>query len=101
MLWAVENEITTGTSSTTFSPNADCTRAQIVTFLWRFAGKPSVEGIENPFTDVPEGRSYSEAVLWAYDLGITKGKTGTTFVPGGTCSRGEVVTFLFRMMNAE
>lgn len=94
--WAVANGITAGTTSTTFSPNAPCTRAQIVSFLWRAAGSPKASG-ENPFTDVAAGSYYYDAVLWAVANGITAGTNdGSTFSPSNACSRGEIVTFLHR-----
>ena len=95
VLWAVENGITTGATDTTFNPNGQCQRAQIVTFLWRAAGCPVVKA-ENPFTDVPAGSFYYDAVLWAVENGITTGTSATTFSPFKTCSRAEVVTFLWR-----
>ena len=95
VLWAVEMGITTGTDSTHFSPNAACSRAQIVTFLWRAAGCPAVQA-ENPFTDVKQSDFYYDAVLWAVENGITTGTSETTFSPLKTCSRAEVVTFLWR-----
>ena len=85
----------TGTSDTTFTPNGQCQRAQIVTFLWRAAGCPVVEA-ENPFTDVKETDFYYDAVLWAVENGITTGTSSDTFSPFKTCSRAEVVTFLWR-----
>ena len=94
MLWAVENGITTGTSATTFGPNKDCTRVQVVTFLWRFFGSPQPSLSENPFTDVKAGNL--PAVLWAVEKDVTKGTTETTFSPNKTCTRGQVVTFLYR-----
>ena len=94
--WAVENGVTTGTTSSTFSPDSACTRAQVVTFLYRAAGEPSVSGIENPFTDVSSGDYYYNAVLWAVENGITTGTTASTFSPEDTCTRGQVVTFLYR-----
>jgi hypothetical protein len=94
--WAVANEITKGTSETTFSPDEDCTRAQVVTFLWRYAGKPEPTITENPFTDVEEGTDYYKAILWAYENGITIGTSDTTFSPEETCTRAQVVTFLWR-----
>jgi hypothetical protein len=94
--WAVANEITKGTSETTFSPDDDCTRAQVVTFLWRYAGKPEPTITENPFTDVEEGTDYYKAILWAYENGITIGTSDTTFSPEETCTRAQVVTFLWR-----
>lgn len=96
VMWAVENNITTGTTSNTFSPDASCTRGQIVTFLWRSEGSPSVEGVENPFTDVEEGEFYYDAVLWAVEKGITKGISETVFGCNDPCTRGQVATFLYR-----
>ncbi|MBR7033409.1 MAG: WG repeat-containing protein [Clostridia bacterium] len=94
--WAVHNGITGGTTPTTFSPSSTCTRAQIVTFLWRAAGSPRPSGESNPFTDVKEGEYYCDAVLWAVENGITKGTSNTKFSPNQGCSRGQVVTFLYR-----
>ena len=94
--WAVENGITKGTTATTFSPNATCTRAQAVTFLWRAAGSPKPEIRTMPFTDVPVGSYYYDAVLWAVENGITKGTSDTTFSPDATCSRAQIVAFLWR-----
>ena len=97
VLWAVEKEITAGATSTTFNPKGACTREQAVTFLWRAMGKPTPAATtENPFTDVEEGKYYYEAVLWAYENGITSGATSTTFNPKGACTRAQIVTFLFR-----
>jgi hypothetical protein len=96
VLWAVEKGITTGTSSTTFSPDETCIRAQVVTFLWRAAGKPVSELQENPFTDLVENEYYCEAVLWAVEKGITTGTSNTTFSPAEICVRAQVVTFLNR-----
>lgn len=94
--WAVENGITSGTTATTFSPNAACTRAQTVTFLWRAAGSPAPKSSANPFTDVQPGAYYYDAVLWAVEQGITTGTTATTFSPNATVTRGQTVTFLHR-----
>ncbi len=94
--WAVDNGITNGTSDTTFSPNDACNRGQLVTFLWRMAGKPIAQNRNNPFTDVEEGTFCYEAVLWAAEQGITTGKTATTFCPAETCTRGQAITFLWR-----
>ena len=94
--WAVENGITKGTTATTFSPNATCTRAQAVAFLWRTAGSPKPETRTMPFTDVPVGSYYYDAVLWAVENGITKGTSDTTFSPNMTCSRAQIVAFLWR-----
>ncbi|MBQ3356603.1 MAG: S-layer homology domain-containing protein [Oscillospiraceae bacterium] len=95
VLWAVENDITTGTSATTFSPNAGCTRAQVVTFLWRTEGQPKPTSSANPFKDVTGGYYY-DAVLWAVEKNITAGTSATTFSPDNTCTRGQIVTFLYR-----
>lgn len=95
VLWAVENNITGGTSATTFSPNASCTRGQIVTFLWAAAGRPEPKSANNPFTDVKSSAYYYKAVLWAVENGITSGTSATTFSPNNTCTRGQVVTFLW------
>ena len=94
--WAVENGITKGTSDTTFEPNGICTRAQAVTFLWRAAGSPAPKTSTIPFTDVKAGSYYYDAVLWAVENGITKGTSDTTFSPDVTCSRAQIVTFLWR-----
>ena len=153
VLWAVEKEITTGTSSTTFSPDETCTRAQIITFLWRAAGSPEPQSSENPFddvsstdyyckaalwayekgmvsgtsfgasadctrastvqyiwqaagspavtagtvfSDVASGAEYAQAVAWAVEQGVTTGTSSTTFSPDETCTRGQIVTFLYR-----
>lgn len=94
--WAVEKGITTGTSATTFSPNASCTRAQIVTFLWRASGSPDPKTASNPFTDVAANAYYCKAVLWAVENGITTGTSATTFSPNAPCTRAQGVTFLWR-----
>ena len=94
--WAVENGITKGTDDTHFSPDGICTRAQAVTFLWRAAGSPEPETRAMPFTDVPVGSYYYDAVLWAVENGITKGTSDTTFSPNMTCTRAQIVAFLWR-----
>ena len=94
--WAVENGITKGTDDIHFSPDGICTRAQAVTFLWRTAGSPKPETRAMPFTDVPVGSYYYDAVLWAVENGITKGTSDTTFSPNMTCSRAQIVAFLWR-----
>ena len=94
--WAAGSGITEGTDETHFSPDGICTRAQAVTFLWRAAGSPRPETQTMPFTDVPEGSYYYDAVLWAAENGITKGTSETTFSPGLNCSRAQIVTFLWR-----
>ena len=96
VLWAVENDVTNGTSATTFSPNASCTRAQMVTFLWRASGSPEPQSTFNPFTDVASNAYYADAVLWAVENGITNGTSETTFSPDATVTRGQTVTFLYR-----
>lgn len=98
VMWAVNHEppITAGTSETTFSPNQNCTRAQIVTFLWRAAGSPTPTVEDLPFTDVYETAYYYDAVRWAYEQGITTGISEHTFGARKTCSRAEAVTFLWR-----
>ena len=96
VMWAVENGVTTGASASRFDPNGICTRAQAVTFLWRAAGSPKPETRTMPFTDVPVGSYFYDAVLWAVENGITKGTSNTTFSPNDTCSRAQIVTFLWR-----
>jgi len=93
--WAVENNVTTGTSSTTFSPNATVTRAQAVTFQWRAAGAPASEGT-NAFTDVSASAFYAPAVQWAVNAGVTTGTSATTFSPNSSCLRAQIVSFLYR-----
>ena len=95
VLWAVGNGITTGKTETTFDPKGECTRKQVVTFLWRAAGEPEPT-VENPFTDIPEGKYYTDAVLWAYENGITTGTSATEFSPEATCTRKQIATFLYR-----
>ena len=94
--WAVELGITNGTSDTTFSPNASCTRAQMVTFLWRAAGEPKAKSTTCVFTDVDKNAYYYEALLWGVENGITNGTSDTTFSPDAVCNRGQMATFLYR-----
>lgn len=94
--WAVDRGITNGQTTTLFGAEASCTRAQIVTFLWRAAGSPVAQTTKNPFTDLSENAYYYQAVLWAVEQGITAGTTETTFDPDQTCTRGQAVTFLHR-----
>ena len=94
--WAVGNGITQGTDATHFSPDGICTRAQAVTFLWRAAGSPKPETRTMPFTDIPAGSYYYDAVLWAVENGITEGTSDTTFSPNMTCTRAQIVAFLWR-----
>ena len=98
ILWGYEQGIVKGTTSTTFSPDKTITRAQAVTFLWRFWGWPDAESDACPFYDVTMDKYYSQAVLWAVENGITLGKTATTFAPDQSCTRGQIVTFLFRLL---
>ena len=98
VLWAVENGITSGTSATAFSPDDFCTRGQVVTFLWRAMGQPEPESNDNPFTDVREKDYFYKAVLWAVENGITAGTGEGKFSPKEECTRGQVVTFLWRAM---
>ena len=95
--WAVDKGITNGLSDTMFGPYASCTRAQIVTFLWRAAGSPEPKTASS-FTDVPVSAYYAKAVAWAVENGITNGMTETTFAPNATCTRGQSVTFLHRVL---
>ena len=96
VLWAVSKGITTGTSAAKFSPDKTCTRAQIVTFIWRYEGEPEPESSSNPFKDVAAEDYYLKAVLWAAETGVTSGTSPTTFSPKSTCTRAQVVTFLYR-----
>ena len=96
VMWAVGRDITGGIGNYTFGPNLPCTRAQAVTFLWRAAGSPEPETRAMPLTDVPVGSYYYNAVLWAIENGITEGTSDTMFSPDATCSRAQIVTFLWR-----
>ncbi len=96
VLWAVENGITNGVDSDHFGPLGVCNRAQVVTFLWRAAGSPKPESTANPFSDVAEGTWYTDAVLWAVEMGITNGVDAEHFGPEAVCNRAQVVTFLHR-----
>lgn len=98
--WAAENGVTAGTDSAHFSPDGIYTRAQAVTFLWRAAGSPAPKSATMPFTDVPAGSYYYDAVLWAVENGITKGTSDAAFSPDKTCTRAQIVTFLWRSQNA-
>ena len=95
--WAVKSGVTNGLSDTMFGPYESCTRAQIVTFLWRAAGSPEPKAMSS-FTDVPASTYYAKAVAWAIENGITNGMTETTFAPDATCTRGQIVTFLYRAL---
>lgn len=98
--WAVDNGITAGTDKTHFSPNASCTRAQAVTFLWRAAGEPEPQNTNMKFNDVKAGSYYEKAVQWAVENGVTAGTGETTFSPNATCTRAQIVTFLYRAENS-
>ena len=100
VLWAAENGITGGVDDTHFAPNAPCTRAQIVTFLWRAAGSPVVNYAMD-FSDVPADAYYAEAVRWAVSQGFTKGTGDTTFGPNATCTRAQAMTFIYRSEQAQ
>ena len=98
VLWAVENGITLGTGNGKFSPEQPCTRAQVVTFLWRANGTPAPSTTENPFGDVPAGEYYFNPVLWAVENKITAGTGAGKFSPEDTCTRAQIVTFLYRAL---
>ena len=100
--WAVNHEpqVTNGATPTTFNPDGACTRGHVVTFLWRAAGEPAPSTASSPFTDLKESAFYYTAVLWAVEKGITTGATKTTFAPGKPCTRGQIVTFLWRFKNS-
>ena len=100
VIWAVGKGIAKGVTDTTFQPNASCTRAEMVTFLYRAAGSPEPTNKVNPFTDVAEDSYYYKAVLWAVEKGIAKGTSETTFSPNDTCTRGQTVAFLYRYANS-
>ena len=101
VLWAAKNGITSGTDAVHFSPEQPCTRAQIVTFLWRAAGSPEPKGAASGMSDVVSGSYYEKAVAWAIENGITTGTTASTFSPDATCTRAQAVTFLARALNAK
>ena len=100
VIWAAENGITGGTSTTTFSPNAPCTRAQIVTFLWRAAGSPEPKNLSS-LSDVPADAYYAKAVAWALENGITTGTGDGMFSPNATCTRAQAMTFIYRSVQAQ
>ena len=95
--WAVENGITKGTDATHFSPEETCTRAQMATFLYRYAKTPAVKG-DAPFADVAADAYYAKAVAWAVENGVTNGTDATHFSPDDDCTRAQIVTFLFRLL---
>lgn len=97
VIWAVSRGITSGLDDRHFGPDGLCNRAQVVTFLWRAAGKPEPQSADNPFLDVPAGSFYERAVLWAFETGITTGTDESHFSPEQSCNRAQVVTFLHRL----
>lgn len=97
VLWAVEQGITSGVTKTAFAPDRVCTRAQAAVLLWRAEGSPAASGTHD-FRDVAEGAYYADAVAWAVESGVTQGTTSTTFEPGTTCTRAQIMTFLHRAM---
>lgn len=97
VVWAVKNGITAGVTATQFNPEGECTRGQVVTFLWRAMWKPQPGSTSGVFTDLEEGYFYEDAVLWAYENGITAGTSQNTFSPNNTVTRGQFVTFLWRL----
>lgn len=99
--WAIKNGITDGVGNNLFAPEQPCTRAQIVTFLWRAAGSPEPKGAASGMTDVVSGSYYEKAVAWAIENGITTGTTTSTFSPDATCTRAQAVTFLARALKAK
>ena len=99
VVWAVDNTVTAGTSKITFSPDDTCTRAQVMVFLWRANGSPRTVIRNNPFKDVAADSYYYDAVMWAVNKGITSGTSSDTFSPDATCTRAQVVTFLWRANN--
>ena len=96
VMWAVSSGVTSGVDAAHFKPGNTCTRGQIATFLWRAAGSPKITGATNPFKDVKSTDYFYDAVLWAVGAGVTNGTSATAFSPSKTCTRGQVVTFLFR-----
>ena len=100
VLWAKEQGITNGKTETTFDPDGTCTRAEAVTFLYRYAEKPTPTTTTNPFGDVKNNAYYYDAVLWAVENGITAGTSDKTFEPGTSCNRAHIVTFLYRYDNS-
>ena len=100
VLWAAENNITSGTGADQFSPDAVCTRSQVAVFLWHFAGNPKPVASSSLFSDVKDSSYYCEAVCWAIEQGISAGTSVSTFSPNVTCTRGQIVTFLWRLVSS-
>lgn len=101
VVWAVANGVTKGTSATIFSPNASCTRAQVVQMIYNLAKRPDTDDMEMPFTDVPDNTWYTDAVNWAFHAGVTAGTSETTFSPNQVCTRAQIVQMLWRMYGVE
>lgn len=101
VIWAAEEHITTGTSENTFSPNKSCTRAEAVTFLWNMNSQPKTMNSENSFSDVNKNKWYEKAVNWATAKGITTGTSKNTFSPDDICTRGQSITFIYRMKKSD
>ena len=95
--WLAEEEITTGTTPTTFSPDESVTRGQMATFMWRYSGSPEPASLDTPFTDVVARTFYAKAVAWLVEQSITTGTTPTTFSPDDPVTRGQMATFLWRL----
>ena len=100
VVWAIENGVTNGTSETTFAPETDCTRAQIVVFLWRALGSPEPQSTDNPFIDIADDSYYYNAVLWAFEQGITTGTGDDIFSPNASCTRAQIAVFLWRTLGS-
>ena len=100
VLWAVENGITNGMTKTTFEPGGNCTRGQIVAFMYRYAGSPAVDTTSTKFVDLKKGAFYEKAVAWAVETGVTTGTSETTFSPAATCTRAQTVAFLYRLVKS-
>ena len=96
IMWAYKSKITTGVTETTFAPKDSCTRAQIVTFLYRAAGSPEPKSVLLPFADVPAGSYYAKAVAWAVENNVAKGVSETAFAPDDNCTRAQIVTMIYR-----
>ncbi|HPX70624.1 MAG TPA: S-layer homology domain-containing protein, partial [Bacillota bacterium] len=98
VMWAFENGFTAGISASSFGPDEKCTRAQVITFLWKALGSPAPESGNMPFGDVAAGSYYYGAVLWAFENGITAGTSASNFSPDSECTRAQTVTFLYKAL---
>jgi hypothetical protein len=101
VVWASEAGVISGTSPKTFSPESGCTRAQVVQIIYNYVGRPDTDDMEMPFTDVPSGAWYADAVNWAFNVGVTSGTSETTFSPNDTCTRAQIVQMLWRQRGSE